>query len=91
MDISSVRTVAYSGPQSTAHTPAEATERRGLAQAVRSVNQSGVLGQNQLVLTVDRETQRRVIRIEDRETHELVLQVPAEYVLRLAQDLHIPA
>jgi uncharacterized FlaG/YvyC family protein len=25
--------------------------------------------------------------VEDRETHEVILQIPAEYVLRLADDL----
>jgi len=36
---------------------------------------------------VDSQTHRPVIRIEDPDTHEVVLQIPPEYLLRLAQDL----
>jgi len=65
----------------------EAAQRRDLIQAARSINDSGVLGRNQLVFLVDRSTHRPIIRVVDRETHEVVLQLPAEYVLRLAQDV----
>jgi flagellar protein FlaG len=67
--------------------PEEAAQRRKLVQAAKSINASGTLGQNQLVFMVDRATHRPIIRVEDRETHEVVLQLPPEYVLRLAQDL----
>ena len=66
---------------------AEVAQRRELIQAARSVNKSGMLGQNQLVFLIDRATHRPIILVEDRETHEVVLQLPPEYVLRLAQDL----
>jgi uncharacterized FlaG/YvyC family protein len=66
---------------------AEAAQRRQLLQAAQSVNDSGVLGQNQLVFVLDRQTHRAVIRVEDRTTHQVVSQIPPEYVLRLAQDL----
>jgi len=36
---------------------------------------------------VDRQTRRPIIRVEDRDTHEVVLQLPPEYVLRLADSL----
>jgi len=36
---------------------------------------------------VDPQTKRPVIRVEDRDTHEVLLQLPPEYVLRLAKDL----
>ncbi len=70
-------------------TPAgqSAAERRQVSQAVKAVNESGVLGRNQLVLSVDSQTHRPIIRIEDRETHELVQQIPPEYVLQLAENL----
>ena len=77
---------------STPLTGAEATARqtaesRQLVQAAKSVNESGVLGQNQLVFIVDRQTHRPVFRLVDRNTHQVVSQIPPEYVLRLAQDL----
>ena len=69
-------------------TPAgQSAERRQVSQAAKAVNESGVLGRNQLVLSVDSQTHRPIIRIEDRETHELVQQIPPEYVLQLAENL----
>ena len=65
----------------------EAAQRRQLLQAAKSVNESGVLGQNQLVFLLDPQTHRAVIRVVDRTTQEVVSQIPPEYVLRLAQDL----
>ena len=56
-------------------------------EVVSAVNESGVLGQNQLVFLVDRQTHQPIIRVEDRETHEVLLQLPPEYVLRLAEEL----
>jgi uncharacterized FlaG/YvyC family protein len=76
-------------PQATSPAATESAQRRALMQAARSVNDSGQLGHNQVVFSIDRATHRPIIRIEDRETHEVVLQVPPEYVLRLAQDLHV--
>jgi uncharacterized FlaG/YvyC family protein len=65
----------------------EAAQRRQLLQAAKSVNESGVLGQNQLVFLLDPQTHRAVIRVVDRTTQQVVSQIPPEYVLRLAQDL----
>jgi len=65
----------------------QAAQSRQVVQAAKSVNESGVLGQNQLVLIVDRQTHRPVFQVVDRNTHEVVSQIPPEYVLRLAQDL----
>jgi uncharacterized FlaG/YvyC family protein len=61
--------------------------RQKLVQAVKTVNNSGALGDNQLVFVMDRATHRMIMRLQDRNTHEVVLQVPPEYVLRLAQSL----
>jgi uncharacterized FlaG/YvyC family protein len=88
MDITSIK------PSASPHTdvptiPApEAAERRELIAATKSINASGLLGQNQVVFMVDRRTRRPIIRVEDRDTHEVVLQLPPEYVLRLAENLH---
>ena len=59
-----------------------------LVQAAQTVNESGFIGKNQIVFSVDRTTHRPVIRVEDRETHEVVIQLPAEYLLRMAEDIH---
>jgi flagellar protein FlaG len=84
MDVSYISAVEASQP---VQPPKPVAQRRQLSQAARSVNASGMLGRNQLVIAVDSQTRRPVIRVEDRETHEVVLQIPPEYVLRLAEDL----
>jgi uncharacterized FlaG/YvyC family protein len=65
----------------------QAAGQRQLAQAARVVNQSGILGRNQIVFSVDSQTRQRVVLIEDKETHDIVQQIPPEYVLELAQNL----
>ncbi len=88
MEITSIQPGVAELPQAPPVAADEAAHRRDLIQAARSINDSGLLGRNQLVFLLDRATHRPVIRIEDTETHEVVLQLPPEYVLRLAQDLH---
>jgi uncharacterized FlaG/YvyC family protein len=88
MELSSIEANVGLSPQAPPVAPAEVAQRRELMQATRSVNDSGLLGQNQVVFLIDRATHRPIIRVEDRETHEVVLQLPPEYVLRLAQDLN---
>ena len=91
MQISSIQPSADLFPQASPVTAADASQRRDLIQAARSVNESGLLGRNQLVFLIDRATHLPIIRLVDRETHEVVLQLPAEYVLRMALDLHVDA
>ena len=87
MDITSLQPAASASAASPQVSVAEAAQRRQLLQAAQSVNASGVLGQNQLEFLLDRQTHRAVIRLVDRTTHQVVSQIPPEYVLRLAQDL----
>jgi uncharacterized FlaG/YvyC family protein len=90
MDITSLQPAASSpgaSSQVSQVSVQEAAQRRQLLQAAKSVNESGVLGQNQLVFLLDPGTHRAVIRVVDRTTHQVVTQIPPEYVLRLAQDL----
>jgi uncharacterized FlaG/YvyC family protein len=67
----------------------EAAQRRQLVQAAMSVNASGTLGQNQLVFAVDPTTHHVVMRVENRDTGEVVLQVPPEDVMQMAEDLNL--
>ena len=63
-------------------------EHRELIQAVRALNKAEVFGQSQeLQFLMDRETRKPVLKIVDRETGEVVSQIPAERVLRLARKL----
>ena len=90
MDITSLQPAAFSpvaSSQASQVSAQEAAQRRQLLQAAKSVNESGALGQNQLVFLLDPQTHRAVIRVVDRTTQEVISQIPPEYVLRLAQDL----
>ena len=71
--------------------PEEAAQRRQLVQAAKSVNASGTLGQNQLVFTVDPTTHHVIMRVENRDTGEVILQVPPEDVMQMAENLNLPS
>jgi flagellar protein FlaG len=87
MDITSLQPAGSPPAASPRVSVQEAAQRRQVLQAAQSVNESGVLGQNQLVFALDRETHRPVIRIVDRTTQQVITQIPPEYVLQLAQNL----
>lgn len=87
MDISSLQPAGGSSLTSAPVSSEEAAERRQLVQAAKSVNDSGVLGNHELVFMLDRQTHRAVIRVVDRATQQVVSQIPPDYVLRLAQEL----
>jgi uncharacterized FlaG/YvyC family protein len=89
MDIS-IKPSNYSPPLPPEATPpgkVEAARQREVFAAAKSINASGYLGQNQIVFVMERGTNRAIMRIVDRETNEVVLQLPPEYVLQLAQEL----
>lgn len=87
MVITSLQPAVSSASASPQVSVQEASQRRQLLQAAKSVNESGVLGQNQLEFFLDRQTHHPVIRIVDRTTQQVISQIPPEYVLQLAQDL----
>lgn len=71
-------------------TPENAEQRRNLIQAVKAINASELLGQqNELTFVVDRATHRTIVRVVNKDTREVVMQIPAESVLRMAADLKI--
>jgi uncharacterized FlaG/YvyC family protein len=89
MDISSVdqqRALPANAPQPIP--PEQTAERQKLIQAVKKVNQSEMLGENnELTFAMDRNSRRPVVRVVNRQTNEVVLQIPPEYVLQMAADL----
>ncbi len=90
MDISSIRNVvAHIGVPIQPASPRPAGEdQRALIRAVTAVNAAGLLGQdNELTLGLAPKTRQAVVRIVNRETHELVEQIPSDYLLRLAEEL----
>ncbi|MBM3747658.1 MAG: flagellar protein FlaG [Acidobacteria bacterium] len=63
-------------------------EQRELIQAVKAVNVAELFGQNsELTFVLDRETRRPLVRLIDRDTNEVIRQIPPEYLLRLAEEL----
>ena len=67
------------------------SENREIIQAVRAVNASVQLGNNnELTFSLDRQSRRPIIKIVNRETNEVVQQIPNEQVLRLAENLKQP-
>lgn len=87
MVITSIQPAASSPQVGAQASVQQAAQSRQLVQAAKSVNDSGVLGQNQLVFIIDRHTHQPVFRIVDRNTQQVISQIPPDYVLRLAQDL----
>ena len=67
--------------------PAKAVEHRPVVQAIRSLNAVEMFGKNYLRFQLDPSSKRMVIQVVDKETSEVVGQIPEEYVLRLAEDL----
>lgn len=90
MDVRSIDTRVPADTQADpALSPRESAERRELVRAVRAINKTQVLGQrNELTYFFDRESQRTVARIVNRETREVVRQMPTEEALQLAASLH---
>jgi flagellar protein FlaG len=88
MDISGVN---RSGPAAPASVPAAAVENsaqnREVIQAVKALNAAEMFGDNnELQFQKDPQTQRMVVRIVDRQTKEVISQIPPEYVLQLVAE-----
>jgi flagellar protein FlaG len=89
MEISSINAVIAAAAGPTFQKPAELqAEDRELIRAVKKVNEASYLGKDtELTFVLDRESKRPLIRLVDRETKEVIQQIPPEYVLRLASEL----
>jgi len=86
MNISSISGHANTAMQPAALKP-PTQEQKALIQAVRTVNASGLMGQeNELTFIIDRAAQIAVVRIVNKKTGELVQQIPNEQVLKMAEE-----
>jgi flagellar protein FlaG len=73
------------------HSVQNQTANREVIQAVRAINASDKLGdRNELTFSLDRRTRRPIITIVNRDTNEVIDQIPNEQVLRLAENLKQP-
>ena len=68
--------------------PEQAASNRNLIRAVQAVNEAGTFGDNnEITFQIDRNSRLPLIRIIDRATNKVVEQIPAEYILQLAENL----
>jgi uncharacterized FlaG/YvyC family protein len=89
MDISAVNRNLSAPVTGASEIPPEKTaENRPIIRAVKALNGTEMFGQdNLLTFQRDPNSKRMVIKVINRKTQEVVEQIPAEYVLRLAEDL----
>jgi uncharacterized FlaG/YvyC family protein len=90
MDISSVNNLISDVAASANQAPPQpvSADQRALLQAVRTVNTAQLFGQDkELTFIKDRVTQMPAVRIIDKETGEVVAQIPAENVLLMAEEV----
>jgi uncharacterized FlaG/YvyC family protein len=89
MDISAINRGVPAIASSTAAAPVDnsASANRDVVQAVKALNGADMFGENELTFQKDPQTHHMVIRIVNKKTQDVVLQIPPEYVLELAQDL----
>ena len=93
MNVSSTGAAAADWPQNTyTSSPASSAPVRELQKAIRQVNRSSILPDNrELSLSFDPKTKIPVVRVLDATTHEVLDQLPAEYMLRVTAFLQSEA
>lgn len=68
--------------------PEQAAKNREVARAVKSINDGGGVGVgSELRFAIDKQSGSPLIKIVDRITNEVIQQIPAESVIRLAEVL----
>ena len=89
MDIRPVNSLTGGNPvNNPAATPETEVPNRQLVTAVRDINKSELMGQGrQMTFARDPNTRRTIIQIVDKDTGEVVDQLPPETVLNLANRL----
>ena len=88
MNISPISPVAAAAPAQPTSPHLLTGDQRALVRAVQAVNAAEMFGQeNELAFAFSRNSPKAVIRIVDRNTREVVRQIPEEYVLRMAEEL----
>ncbi len=69
-----------------ARSPEQVAQERQMIQKVKALNSAELFGSNsELTFVFDRQTHRALARVVDRVTGEVVMQVPPEYLIRMAE------
>ena len=86
MEISAIRPVGQVTPSAEVQlNPEQRAERVALVQAAKVVNAAQSFGPtSEVTFSLDPATSKPIMRIIDRETHEVIVQLPPEYLLRMA-------
>jgi len=67
--------------------PEDVMQDREMIKAVKAIQATDLFGQeSELTFVFDRETHRALVRVVNKETKEVVLQIPPEYVIRMAEE-----
>ena len=84
-----INPIAYNAtPPAAADAPGHLVQQRELRQAVQALNRAEIYGpHSELSLAVDETTHRQLFRVIDKQTKEVLLQIPPESVLRMAKEL----
>lgn len=90
MDVGSIPGKGY-GSAWRAEETSRTVERNGadrnIVPAARALAEAGLLevgADNEMTFALDRDTRRTVVRIVDRQTREVIRQIPSEEILRMA-------
>ena len=88
MEISAISRNNAVAPAETPVKPQDQAVPSEIISAVKAVNQAELMGEGtELNFARDRETNRPVVRIIDKNTQEVLDQIPPEVVLRIAESL----
>jgi uncharacterized FlaG/YvyC family protein len=89
MDITAVSRSMPASVGSVPDVPVQkAQENRDIVKAVKALNGAETFGQdNHLTFHKDQYSHQMVIRVVNQKTGDVVLQIPSEEVLRMAEDL----
>ena len=87
MDVNALSRITQAAPA--AATPADAaSQNRQVVQAVKALNKAEMFGdENGLEFQKDPDSKRWVVKVVNKTTGDVISQVPAEYLLRLADGL----
>ncbi len=89
MELHAIRPVGPRTPTADAQlTPQQRAERTVLVQATKAANELQAFGPtSEVTFRLDRVTHKAVLQIVDRQTREVISQLPPEYLLRIAAQL----
>lgn len=89
MNISSISSLSshISAAAQTVEPRQSPAAQKELIQAVKAVNASGMMGEeNELTFIIDRKAGIAVVRVVNKESGDVVLQIPNEQVVKMAEE-----